>query len=247
MTVLVVGATGATGKLVVKQLLDRGEQVKALVRFPEKLPETILSCENLSVITAGNILQLSKSEMAEYLRGCDGVISCLGHNLTLRGIFGPPFKLVTDATKLICNAIDENKSKNAMKYILMNTTGHRNRNLGESLSLAEKCVLGIIRLLVPPQRDNEKAAEYLRIKIGQNNQKLEWIAVRPDSLYTMDEVTNYSIYPSPIRSAIFNPGKTSRINVAHFMTELIINEKLWEKWKGQMPVIYNSDSLPEKE
>jgi hypothetical protein len=54
-----------------------------------------------------------------------------------------------------------------------------------------------------------------------------------------------SVFPSPIKSAIFNPGKTSRINVAHFMSELIINEELWEKWKAKMPVIYIDDSLME--
>jgi len=246
MTVLVLGATGATGKLVVKQLLDRGERVRAIVRFPEKLPEAIRSHGKFSLITAADISRISRSEMAEYLEGCDAVISCLGHNLTLRGIFGPPFRLVADATKLICTAVEESESKKAMKYILMNTTGHRNRDLGESPSPAEKCVLGIIGLLVPPQKDNEKAAEYLRVKIGQSNRKLEWIAVRPDTLFNMDEVSDYSVYPSPVRSPVFNPGKTSRINVAHFMAELIGSEKLWKKWKGQMPVIYDSDSLPEK-
>ena len=38
MTVLVVGASGATGRLLVKQLLDRGLKVKAIVRAPDKLP-----------------------------------------------------------------------------------------------------------------------------------------------------------------------------------------------------------------
>jgi len=243
MRIFVMGATGATGQLVVKQLLDCGEKVRVIVRFPNKLSKTILSHPNISVITVDNILQINKHEMREYVKDCDAVISCIGHNLTLRGIFGPPFKIVTDVTKLICQAIQENKPQRTIKYILMNSVGNRNKNHNETVSLAEKCVLGIIRLLVPPQRDNEKAAEYLRVEIGQDNQEIEWIAVRPDSLLNIDEVTKYSIFPSPIRSAIFNSGKTSRINVAHFMSELIINEELWEAWKGQMPVIYNDDSV----
>jgi putative NADH-flavin reductase len=75
MTVLVLGATGATGKLVVKQLLDRGERVRAIVRFPEKLPEAIRSHGKFSLITAADISRISRSEMAEYLEGCDAVIS----------------------------------------------------------------------------------------------------------------------------------------------------------------------------
>jgi hypothetical protein len=83
------------------------------------------------------------------------------------------------------------------------------------------------------------AADYLRTKIGQNDGAVEWVAVRPDSLINEDQVTEYEVHPSPIRSAIFDAGLTSRINVGHFMVDLITDDNLWTKWKGQMPVIYN--------
>jgi hypothetical protein len=98
----------------------------------------------------------------------------------------------------------------------MNTTGNRNRDLNEPISFAQKCVIGLLRLLLPPHVDNEKAADYLRTEIGQNNGAIEWIAVRPDGLINEDKVTNYEIFQSPIRSAIFNAGKVSRINVWSF-------------------------------
>lgn len=60
-----------------------------------------------------------------------------------------------------------------------------------------------------------------------------------DSLINEDKVTEYKVYPSPIRSAIFNAGTTSRINVGHFMGKLITENEIWNRWKGQMPVIYN--------
>ena len=87
------------------------------------------------------------------------------------------------------------------------------------------------------------AADYLRIQIGQNDGKIEWSAVRPDNLIDEHAVTEYEIHPSPIRSAIFDTGITSRINVAHFMTELITNEDVWNTWQGQMPVIYNTKQV----
>lgn len=34
--------------------------------------------------------------------------------------------------------------------------------------------------------------------------------------------------------------RTSRINVAHFMADLITDNDIWSNWKGKMPVIYNS-------
>jgi hypothetical protein len=125
----------------------------------------------------------------------------------------------------------------------MNTSGNRNRDLNEPISFGQKCVIGLLRLLLPPHVDNEKAADFLRTQIGQKNRLIEWTAVRPDSLINEEEVTDYEIHPSPIRSAIFNAGKTSRINVGHFMADLISDNDLWNKWKGQMPVVYNTSSL----
>ena len=61
MTVLVVGASGATGRLLVEQLLSRGIEVKIVVRSPDKLPETIKNRENLALIR-GSILELSGVE-----------------------------------------------------------------------------------------------------------------------------------------------------------------------------------------
>ncbi len=124
----------------------------------------------------------------------------------------------------------------------MNTAGNRNRNLNEPISRAQSCVIGLLRLLVPPHRVNENAADYLRMEVGHNDTGLQWAVVRPDSLFDEDDVSDYELYPSPTRSAIFNPGRTSRINVAHFMADLITNDDVWKKWYGQMPVIYNKGS-----
>lgn len=63
--------------------------------------------------------------------------------------------------------------------------------------------------------------------------------VRPDNLIDDSSVSPCTVYASPTRSAIFNPATTSRINVAHFMTDLITDSAIWAEWKGQMPVIYN--------
>ena len=242
MTTLVLGASGATGRQLVEQLLNRGQKVKVIVRSPEKLPESWKSNNNLLIISA-SILELSDSQMSEHINGCQAIASCLGHNMNLKGIYGQPRKLVTDATQRLCNAIRVNSPEEPIKYILMNTTGNRNRDLNEFISSGQKFVIELLRLLLPPHVDNEKAADYLRTKIGQNNQFIEWAAIRPDTLTNEQEVSEYEIHPSPIRSAIFDPGKTSRINVGHFMANLIIENNLWDKWKGQMPVIYNKSSL----
>ena len=239
MTTLVVGASGATGRLLVEQLLKRGQHVRVIVRSPEKLPQFLKSHDLISVIHA-SLLDLSDTEMAQHVKGCDAVASCLGHNLTLKGIFGPPRRLVTDATRRLCNAIKAEDSERPAKFVLMNTAGNRNRDLNEPVSFGQRLAIGLLRLLIPPQADNESAADYLRISIGQDDRAIEWAAVRPDTLINEDEVTEYEVFPSPTRSAIFDPGSTSRINVAHFMARLITEDDTWNQWKGQMPVIYNT-------
>ena len=241
MTTLVVGASGATGKNLVEQLLISKQKVKVIVRSPENLPQSWKSNDQLTIIKA-SVLDISENEMAEHLQDCSAVASCLGHTLSWKGIYGNPRKLVTDAVDLLCNAIENNAPDKPVKFVLMNTTGNSNRDLDEPISRGQKIVIGLLRLLLPPHVDNEKAADYLRIKVGKKNKFIEWIAVRPDGLVNEDKVTEYELYQSPTRSAIFDAGTISRINVGHFMAELITENDLWNKWKGKMPVIYSCNA-----
>lgn len=240
MNVFVAGSTGATGQLLVEQLLNCGIKVKTIVRNKNRLPEKIHYHENLS-ITEASLLDLSDAELSKQVEDCNAVVSCLGHNLSFKGIYGKPHRLVTDSVRRLCKAVKFNQPDRKIKFVLMNTTGNRNRDLNEEVSAAEKVVIALIRIALPPQIDNEKAADFLRAEIDQNDSTIEWVAVRPDSLIDVSKVTEYEIHPPPIRSAIFDAGKTSRINVAHFMTELITDDETWFKWKGKMPVIYNKE------
>lgn len=238
MKVLVVGASGATGQLVVKELLSRGYHVRIVIRSIDTFPDEFFKYKNLSIIEA-SLLDYSDSELTFLIAGCDAVISCLGHNLSFKGIYGQPRRLVTQAVHRLCDAIKFSPSNNHVKFILMNTAGNSNRDHLEEISFAQKCVMGLIRLILPPHIDNEMAADYLRIQLGQLDSDIEWTVVRPDGLIDEEELASYEIHSSPTRSAIFDAGKTSRLNVAHFMAELISNEETWRQWKGKMPVIYN--------
>lgn len=241
MTTLVVGASGATGRLLVKQLLERGEQVRIIVRSTAAFSEELVNDKNLSIIRA-SVLDLSDGEMLGHVRGCTAVASCLGHTLSLKGMFLPPRRLVTDAIRKLCSAVKANQPSDPVKFVLMNTAGNSNRDLDEKISIGQKVVVGLLRLLLPPHADNEDAADYLRTGIGQNDAAIQWAVVRPDSLIDETQVTEFEVHTSPTRSAIFDPGKTSRINVACFMADLIDDDETWREWKGQMPAIYNRDT-----
>lgn len=241
MTTLVVGANGATGRLLVEQLLYAGENVKIIVRLGSKLPDSITSDSQLT-ITQANLLEMTNDELQSQVQGCHSVISCLGHNLTFRGMFGHPRRLVSDATRRLCEAIQKNAPITPVKYILMNTAGNQNILAGETVSKTQAIVVGLIRHLLPPHADNEVAATYLQGTFGINQKVIEWTAVRPDSLINDESVTDYEVHPAPIRSAIFDAGKTSRINVANFISRLALDNGMWQKWKRQMPVIYNTST-----
>tara|TARA_B100000683_G_scaffold276541_1_gene330889 strand:- start:669 stop:1373 length:705 start_codon:yes stop_codon:yes gene_type:complete len=232
MKFLVIGATGATGKLLVSQLLEKGHEVRAIARSKDKLPENLRTHQNCEVIE-GALLDFGDEKLSELIQGCQGVGSCLGHNMTFKGIYGKPRLLVTEAVKRLCST-----AKSPIRFVLMNTTGNRNRDLNEPISPAQKIVIGLIRLLVPPHLDNEKASDVLRLTYP-NGSNVEWVVVRPDGLIDKDKVSEYELHQSPTRSAIFDAGKTSRINVAHFMASLLTDQGVFSEWKNQMPVIYN--------
>lgn len=238
MTTLVVGASGATGRLLVAELLNRGQRVRAVVRSPEKLPEPLRRHHLLSIVHAP-LLDLSDDDTTELVSDCTAIGSCLGHNLTLKGIYGAPRRLVAEATRRLCEAVRATRRGQPVRFVLMNTAGSRNRDLAEPASFGQRCVIGLVRLLLPPHVDNETAADYLRVDVGPNDSAIEWVVVRPDTLVDEDGVTEYEVHPSPTRSAIFDAGRTSRINVAHFMADLMTGDDLWRRWRGQMPVIYN--------
>ena len=82
------------------------------------------------------------------------------------------------------------------------------------------------------------AGDHLVNGVGESS-FIEWVAVRPDGLFDEVHESEYEIRESPIRSPIFDSGKSSRINVSHFMVELLANDALWQKWKYHTPVLYN--------
>jgi nucleoside-diphosphate-sugar epimerase len=234
--ILVVGATGMTGRSVVEQLLSNNHQVRVIVRSTQSLSAEVLNNPNSTVIET-SILDLTAEELAKHVSNCNAVISCLGHTMDFKGMFGEPKRLCTDATRRLCNAIEANDAPEATKFILMNTVGVQNPELGETRTWYDRGLLFLLRHCLPPHRDNETAAEYLDLSVGKHNKHIEWCSVRPDALINA-EISPYEIVASPT-TGIFTGRPTSRSNVARFMTELVENTALWNIWKLRMPVIMN--------
>lgn len=237
-SVLLLGGTGRTGGRVLRQLLDRGVHVRAIVRSAGRLPEGCAGQPGLTV-TEADVLSLSREEMLEQVRGCDAVVSCLGHRTDLKGIFGAPHELVAPMVERACTAAAALRPAEPIRVILMSTVSvHRSGGLDARRGSIERVFVAILRALVPPAKDNQVAADYLLREVGTDNPFVQWVVVRPDTLRDGD-VTEYALHEA-IVSSLSKPDDTNMSNVAHFMCELVTDTRVWGDWQGKLPVIVNA-------
>lgn len=239
-TVLLVGGTGRTGGRVLQQLLSRGVNVRAIVRSAERLPAGVANDPRLTVVEA-DLLSLSDAELQAQVRGCDAVISCLGHVLTVRGILGPPHDLVTRATTRLCRAIEAVHPATPIRFILMSSVSvNRPGRLDVRRGKLERAAVAMLRGLVPPAKDNQRAADFLCGDIGDGSSFVQWAVVRPDTLLEGD-VSPYATHEGLV-SSLAKPDSTNMANVAHFMCELATDRQVWDGWRSKLPVIVNAGS-----
>jgi nucleoside-diphosphate-sugar epimerase len=236
--VLLVGGTGRTGGRLLAQLVSRGVGVRAIVRSRRSLPAGAAGSPRVEVVEA-SILSLSEEELRHHLRGCTAVVSCLGHVLTVKGVLGPPRDLVTRATARLCQAIEAARPVSPVKLVLMSSVSvHQPGKLDARRGDFERAFLCLLRGLLPPARDNQLAADFLRQTVGTGHPSVQWVVVRPDTLLE-GETSGYALHAGLVNS-LSSPGRTTMANVAHFMCELVTDPRAWEEWKGRMPVIVDA-------
>jgi len=94
LRILVIGATGGTGRELVRQALELGHEVTALVRNPARLK---IDNPNLRIVK-GNVLDYAAVESA--MRGQNAVLCALGHK---RWFY--PNKILSNGTGNILRAM----------------------------------------------------------------------------------------------------------------------------------------------
>lgn len=237
-TVLLVGGTGRTGQRVLAQLLSRGVSVRAIVRSARRLPAGVVKHPNLAVVET-DLLSLGDEDVQRHVRGCDAVISCLGHVLSFRGVFFPPRDLVTRATTRLCRAVEALQPARPVKLILMSSVSvNHPGGLETRRGRFEKAFVWMLRGVLPPARDNQRAADFLHDTIGTSHPFVQWAVVRPDTLLEGD-TSEYTLHEGLV-SSLFAPDATSMSNVAHFMCELLTSPEAWDAWRGKLPVVINA-------
>ena len=239
MTVLVLGASGRTGRLLVDTLLGRGVRVRAVLRPETDLPFAA-DVANLEVVR-GETAHADAATFGAWLGGCDAVACCLGHRTTVGGIFGPPYRLVEQALRRVHEAARARGDAPPLRLVLLGTVGVR---LGDEREPAAQALAMRALRWIPPHRDNERAAAYLVEDVGADDRWLTWAIVRPDTLFDADASAPYEVHPAPTRPALLDPGRTSRAQAADLMAQLLLVDATWRSWRGRAPVVYDRDAPP---
>ncbi len=200
MKILLFGATGGTGKLVLDEALQNGHTVTAFVRNPAKL-QTAHS--HLTVVT-GDVLQ--KESIDRCISGHDAVICCLG---------APAAKAGTLRSQGTKNIIESMEEAGISRFICQTSLGY-----GDS-EIVLKATPFVFRKLIAPLLLKKTFADHLFQEQFIKSSKLEWTIVRPGTLTNgkpTGQVKHDFDYADPSLKV-----KVSRADVAMFMVSLLKN------------------------
>lgn len=109
-----------------------------------------------------DILSLGDDDLQRQVRGCDAVISCVGHVISLKGIYGPPRDLVTRATTRLCGVGQALRPAAPIGFILMSSASvHRPDDLDTRRGTLEKMFMWTLCRILPPAQDHQSTAHFL--------------------------------------------------------------------------------------
>lgn len=202
--IIVFGATGGTGKEVVKQTLEKGDEVTAVIRNPSSFD---LQYQHLKIIK-GDVLQPSTFE--KEITEKEAVISCLGTDTNTK-----PTTLYSEGIKNIISAMDNAQ----VKRIIGISAGalDTNKEMGFFIRLLTKAVLQ--QILKNPYSD----MRLMETKI--ENSELDWTVLRPARLTNKPLTGKYRI---AVNSHIRRPFSISRADLAQYMLSSIENSQTYQ-------------------
>jgi putative NADH-flavin reductase len=187
--VLIIGATGATGQILMREALAQGHEVTALARNPSAVaPE-----DYRPRVLQGNALDPSSVETA--VAGQDAVLSALGTRSTR------PTTLFSESTQNIISAM----KKHGVRRLVCITGIGTGDSKGHGGFLYDRIILPFVVKNVYEDKDRQEEA------IKQS--ELDWVIVRPAQLTDEPARGEYRVFLGGAYAA----KKISRADVAAFM------------------------------
>jgi putative NADH-flavin reductase len=207
MNILIIGATGGTGKELVKQSLERNYTVTALVRKPDKIK---ISNKRLT-IAKGDVL--NPDSLSSVIKNQDVVVCALGHK---RWFY--PNKILSQGTQNIVNEMEEN---NVKRFICETSLG-----VGNSFGrLGLYYTLFTIPFVLPFYYwDKGKQEKIIR------NSSLDWTIVRPGILTNGKERGKYR-HGEKVGNFLWSV-RISRADTSDFLLNQITDDTYLKKAVG---------------
>lgn len=207
LNLLIIGGTGKTGRELIKQGLEKGHFITAIVRNPDKIKN---DHQNLKVLK-GDVLIPASFENA--LKGQDAVLSALGHKR-----FFIKTTILSKGTKNIINAMN---AKGIKRFICITSLGINDSRfkLGLYYTLFTIPIILFFYFL-----DKSKQEKLIM------NSGLDWTIVRPGQLTNGKKRTSYK-HGSKVGNYILTK-MISRASVAHFMLDQLETNDYMHKAVG---------------
>lgn len=206
-TVLVLGATGPTGRQIVSQATSRGHDVTAFVRSRERARDLIGA-----KVMVGDVTK--EAELREAVKGCDAVISALGTAAS-------PFRevhLLSSAAKALVGAM---KAEGVSRLVCITGIGAGDSR-GHGGFAFDKLIYPLLLSKVYADKDRQEAIV--------RDSGLDWVLVRPSILN--DKETHRTVRMLTDLSD-FHGGSISRADVAKFVLEQLRSDT----WLRRTPLI----------
>lgn len=190
MNILLLGATGSTGRHVLDFALTSGDNVTALARRPEALDDL----KGRVTVIAGDAT--SPGDLAGAMRGQDAVIAALGRRKSLRAD-----DLFTRAAKAVVHAAGQT---GVTRLVWMSSFG-----VGDTIRDASLAQRILYRTLLRGLYRNKEASERIIRESG-----LDWTIVYPTALTDGPATGNYR---AADRIRMKGYPRISRADVADFL------------------------------
>ena len=197
--VLIVGATGGTGRRLVAQALGRGYVVTALVRDPSKLQ---VDHPQLTVLR-GDVLDPASVEAA--VRGQDAVLCALGHRR-----YFLPTRILSDGTRNLLAAMH---THGVPRLVCETSLG-----IGDGAGrMGAYYTLFVVPVILPLYFWDKTRQERL---IARSN--VEWVIVRPGAL-TNAPPRGRAVHGRRVGDFL-RTVRISRADVADFMLDQLVSD-----------------------
>jgi uncharacterized protein YbjT (DUF2867 family) len=207
MKVLVLGATGGTGRLIVHDALEKGHSVVALVRSKARAHD----------FPGADLIEgdaCDEGALMRALKGCDAVVSSLGTGVS-------PFSevsVLTEATRALLPAMARSGVR---RLICISALG-----VGDSRGHGGFVFDRLFQPLLLRHAYKDKGRQEAAIRASS----LDWVIVRP-AMLTNDPARGS--VRAIVDLAGVNGGKVARADVAQFVVEQLAKDT----WLKQTPVL----------